>query len=404
MKKRVALLAGLLLISGQVLGANIRLRHTNFEATYNLVDSIYGPGSVNNGRDWDAFLRFRAEVDIDLGNHGNIATLIDLSNVDSTEASWIDGREYKDGRDENKTVKMHYTNSFEDFTVGIGALVLDGTDGEKSVPLETLMDDSAFIRWNVMGSKDTSLTFYPYAVPLTWGDWRTEETFDFGNDEEDFYQSYRPGFVLDHKVSDTLNTTFKLAKLDARDYTDKDNNFAYQGIVNTHIAGFDLNAYYGSTTWDKDDNVTAYGLMASTNLIKNSTVRFHFNAQKEGNDDLQTWYYLGGDYYLPSINNYSVTAFGSILLEKNINWFDGDLRGNALGQGENPWDPKSPDTLTTIEAGVRFAQGNFAISPIFNLYISENQIFAEKGEEGDKGASSKRAYSLGVKFSHAVWS
>ena len=413
MKKTVALLAGMLLASGTVLGADITLNHTKFEATYNLMDSINGTGSTYVGKTWDANLRFRAAVGLDLGESGKITTLIDLSNVDEGDNEDI----------ENRTIRMNYVNSFKDFELAIGGVVFDGRDKELnaiehqdvefdhdndhntdpvivSVPsttvvknpisLSTLATRDSYIKWNVLGSKKLSLTYYPYAIDMAWKDWDTEETFKGKTD---------PGMEVDYKINDNTDVELRVATMHGNDTSAKENKFAYRATLNTKVAGITLNTYYGFNGEEKsvieDTNnplvKVAYGVMANKTFGEKLTVQANFNSETVGAGKAKVWMFGKASYVLPELKGYEATAFASGRLQnKEVASYDGDLKGDSWGD---------PGQLLKLNAGVKLAQGNFSVTPNFTMYSAEKEVFVKKGS----ATHEKTATAVGITFAHEVW-
>lgn len=390
MKKTVALLAGMLLVSGQVLAADISLNHTKFEATYNLMDSINGTGSTYVGKTWDANLRFRAAVGLDLGESGKITTLVDLSNVDEADDEDI----------ENRTIRMNYVNQFKDFELAIGGIVLDGRDVELNehdatkvrnpISLSTLATRDSYIKWNVLGSKKLSLTYYPYAIDMGWKDWDTEETFKAKSDS---------GMEIDYKINDKTDVELRVATLHGNDTTAKDNKFMYRATLNAEVAGVTLNTYFGSTTEEKavveaehsEIIKVAYGVMANKTFGEKLTVQANYNSETVGANKAKVWMFGKASYALPEVKGYEVTAFASGRLQnKEVADIDGDLKGSGNGD---------PGQLLKLNAGVKLAQGNFSVTPNVTMYSAEKEVFLKKGET----ALEKTATSVGITFAHEVW-
>jgi len=382
MKKTATLVAGLLLVSGTIFGADWKLNHTLFESTYNFADSINGPLSTNEKMEWDETFRLKVEAETKLGNFGSLSTFADFSK----------------GTDERE-VSVQYKRTANDFEVGLGAeiLAVNPTTKDMEFSIYPKYDKNTYFKWNVLGSKKIALTYYPWEAPMSWEDWDTMETFIHKD----------PGMVLDVKATDKTSVTFKVATLNEDDFT-KENYLAINTSLKTSVVGVNLQAYGAFTTEDEDNKELGFGIMAEKNLTKKLNVKASFNSMKKGSDkdDNKVGAFGKVSYRLNDFNKYIPTAYAQALYKNEAAVGDTDTTGD--GGNLNGW-VSGKGNLTKLEAGLKMQQGNFTVTPKVIVETREKNAYVEyKGTQFDytnesKAVTAKSFTTVGVTFSHEVW-
>lgn len=384
MKKTVTLVAGLLLVSGTIFGAEVKLKHTMFESTYNAYDSISGPLSNFQKKPWDATFRVKLEAEAKLGNFGTVTGIADF-----TKAK------------EDREISIQYNRKFGDFEVGTGAYILKNnnydfnnngnySDNERVIEasLDPKMDKNTYFKWKVMGSNALSLTYYPWQTPMSWEDWDTMETFIHKN----------PGMVLDVNAIKDTTLTVKVATLNEDDYS-KENYYAINTSVKTKVAGANISAYGAFTTEDSNNKEIAYGVMADKSLTKKIAVKASFNSSKDGKNDAKMGAFGKVSYSMNSYKNYSPTAYVQGLWKNEAAAAEFT---DATNDGREWIDGVTDGNLYRVETGVKLQQGNFSLTPRVTYETRDKNHYVEY--KGTKSKATSKSYStVGVTFSHEVW-
>lgn len=387
MKRTATLVAGLLLVTGTVFGASEwKMTGANVEGTYFLTNSQYG-SLGSDGGDLD--------MEVKIEKSGDFGTLGLRLQTD------------KPG-DGDQDLELLYSKTQGDWSVGTAARLIDSTG---DIILSTKRDDSTYIKWNVMGSKTTALTFYPYEVGGMSFD---NETF------ESFIDYSKPGLKLDTKVANT-NVSFTLATTNGDNVTENQNTFKV--AADTKVAGITIMAAAGVGETTKKYSATDKTLDGKV-TVANASMTNNTDYVKEGNfaavqakttfgkisvlaefntesaefkttgssgtkqaEITQTGIYGKVSYDMGTMNTYKLTPYASM----EITDYETKVLGTKVAA--------SSDTLTDVEAGLDINQGSFTVTPkIVINKAADNKIFYEE----DKTTTDKSATMVGIKFKYAL--
>lgn len=403
MKRTATLVAGLLLVTGTVFASEWKMTGANVEGTYYLTNSQ--TGSLGSSQDNDLDMEVKVEKS---GDFGTLGLRLQMD---------------KDG---DEDLELLYSRTQGDWTVGTAAILINADGGLLNGTSTSMKkDDATYIKWNVMGSKTTTLGFYPYGTPDMSFDNETFESFiDYG----------KPGLKLDTKVANT-NVSFTLATTNGDNATENQNTFKV--AADTKVAGFDIKAAagVGETTvnyaknsatllgkvnagsvakilssdtsydlagtgndWDavKEGNFAAVQVKTTVGKI---SVLAEFNTESAEFKELkadggaklaevsQTGIYGKVSYDMGTMNTYKLTPYASM----EITDYETKVLGTKVAA--------SSDTLTDVEAGLDINQGSFTVTPkIVINKAADKKIFNEE----DKTTTDKSATMVGIKFKYAL--
>lgn len=347
MKRTATLVAGLLLVTGTVFGASEwKASEGKVQGTFNLVNT--GKGALQSEGN-DLYLKFRTEKDF--GNAGLVGV----------EAKF-------DKNDADNTVKLTYSKTEGDFTVGTSATILEAKESDSgtkvnagAISLKMAEGSDTYIKWNVMGSKTTTLTFYPYSVDgLSW-DNDTWESFTATKNNG--------GVTLATKVA-TSDLRVKFAAVEGG--TGAEAAYTVKGEFDTKVAGATVNAAAGYVTQTKVQFAAAKASLPMGKL----TVKGEVNTEKVASGDAKFGAFAKVSYAMGDVMKYTTTPYAQVkLLNDQVS--------------------ASKGAQTNIEAGVDMKQGSFTITPKVILNTAEKADYARV-----KDANEKSEFIAGVKVAY----
>jgi len=393
MKKTSALVAGLLLVSGTIFGMDVKLKHSKLEGTYNFIDSIQGAATSDTQKSWDANLRVQLATEFDLGDYGTVITDLDITKVESErELGLIYKRNYGDfeGSVSSKLIgNREITETIKNTT---GTVTGTSTYRQTELLLSPRTDDeTTYIKWNILGNKDYSLTYYP---------WYMETKFDTEGADDAFTGYNYPGLKLDGNIKGLKTSvefsTIKGTDSSKYDYLEKNYHVATLTLDKT-IKGTRIVVFGGTTDLEKEKRLTSVAFKTSGNLTKNLSLKTALNTSKLGNGKEKLIAYGKVSYNLENINSYKPIVYTS-LLYKN----EAAVSGYTdITNGENKWiDTSLCGDLKEIETGLRLEQGNFSITPKAKVTMREKAAYVKSENEN---TISKYNFTLGITLAHEVW-
>lgn len=407
MKRTATLVAGLLLVTGTVFGASEwKMTGANVEGTYYLSNSA--TGSLGSSQDNDLDMEVKVEKS---GDFGTLGLRLQMD---------------KDG---DEDLELLYSRTQGDWTVGTAAILINADGGLLNGTSTSMKkNDETYIKWNVMGSKTTALTFYPYGVGGMSFDNETFESFiDYGN----------PGLKLDTKIANT-NVAFTLATDNGDDNTENQNTFKV--AADTKVAGFDIkvaagvgettktyaggDTFLGKISADAGTTTTTTTLNTVTNVITTSSTTTGADTGtyvKEGNfiaaqakttlgkisvlaefntesaefsttagakqfEVTQTGIYGKVSYDMGTMNTYKLTPYASLEIT------DYEVKYPGLATGDN--------TETDLEAGLDINQGSFTVTPKIVINSSDEKIYNK--EKATNAETEKDKTMVGIEFKYAL--
>ena len=393
MKKTAALVAGLLLVSGTVFGMDVKLKHTKIEGTYNFIDSIQGAVTSDTQKSWDANLRMQLATEFDLGDYGAVTADLDVTKVESErELGLIYKRNYGDfeGSISSKLIgNREVTETIKNTT---GTITGTSTFRETELLLSPRTDDeTTYIKWNILGNRDYSLTYYP---------WYMETKFDTEGADDAFTGYNHSGLKLDANINGLKTSvefsTIKGTDSSKYDYLEKNYHVATLTLDKT-IKGTRIVVFGGTTDLEKEKRLTSVAFKTSGNLTKNLSLKTALNTSKFGDGKEKIIAYGKLSYNFNDVKNYKPIVYTS-LLYKN----DAAVSGYTdITNGENKWiDTSLCGDLKELEAGLRLEQGNFSITPKAKITMREKAAYV-KFDNTD--TVSKYNFTVGATFAHEVW-
>lgn len=343
MKRTATLVAGLLLVTGTVFAGDWTVTGANVQGTFDLVNSQNGSLNSNGG---DLDLTLKAEKDY--GKAGVVGLKLALD------------------KDADSGLTLTYAKTEGDFTVATAAKLIDEKgsllNGDAVVAMNQNSD--TYFKWNVMGSKTTSLTFYPYEVAdMNW-DNDTFKSFDSTNN--------KGGLKLATKIGTSDLAVKFTSKND--DSTTK-NEYSVKGEFGTKVATATVNAAAGYSTGSKTTMMAIKASMPVAAL----TVNAEFNTEKVDTADAKVGVFVKGSYKLAEMNGYTPTAYASM---KMLNKYVVTASG----------------ATTETEAGLDLNKGSFTITPKVILNTAENKVLGKE----DSSEKSKNAMLVAVKVKYAM--
>lgn len=406
MKKTATLLAGLLLVSGTIFGASVELKHTKLEGTYNFVDTIDGPFTSDTQNDWDANVRFFLEANVDLKDYGVLTVDLDVTKVESErELSLIYKRSYGDFEGNIAAKMIGYKTVTETIKDNTGATTGSSTYGKTDFTLEPSLDDeNTYIKYNIFGNKDYSLTYYP---------WYMEIKFDTDWVADSFEGYNGPGIKLDKKIGDNSKISLEMTTLTGSDSTIADykekNQYAYAITGDTKINKTYITAFVGTSDVGKLSNGVRDGkkeldvaFRVKTNLTDKAYLINMFDWNKyEGREENGIQAFARLDYTLDKkYKNFKLIPYSSILYKNQAavgSYTDITYNGTTHTYA----DTSACGDLKELEAGLKFEQGNFSITPKARFTMREKAAYVKYNDE--ENLVSKYNFTAGVTFAHEVW-
>lgn len=332
MKRTATLLAGLLLVTGTVFAGEWSVTGARVETNTVLVDTQNGVGGVNGG---DLDLEVKAEK---AGAYGTVGLVL------------------QNDKDDDTDLRITYSKTEGDWSVATEALLVDSNGdllGQNKTDEGNMnKGDGTYIKWNVMGSKTTTLTVYPYEVGgLSW-DNDTWESFksDARHNEG--------GLVVATKVgASDVTVRYAVGKDES---TDK-NQYTLKGELATKVGTAKLNAAVGYGSGYKTTMAAAKVEMP----VSKFTVNAELNTQKTDDADTAVGAFVKGSYKLAAINGYNPTAYASFLM---LNEEAAALDGTAAA-------------YTEIEAGLGLNKGSFTVTPKVVINNSDEEIYGKENSD-----------------------
>lgn len=398
MKKTVVLLAGLFLVSGTIFGASIELKHTKLEGTYNVIDSIDGPFTSDTQNDWDANVRFQLQADIDLKDYGVLTVDLDVTKVES-----------------DRELGLIYKRSYGDFEASIAAqmigykTVTDSNSVTNSTVDFTLKpeleDETTYIKYNIFGDKNNSFTYYP---------WYMEIKFDTDWVADSFEGYNGPGIKYEKRMGENNKIALEMTTLTGSDssktdYTEK-NKYAYAITGDTKIHNTYVTAFVGASDAGKLSSGVRDGkkeldvaFKIKTSLTDKAYLINMFDWNKyEGREENGIQAFARLDYTLDKIyKNFKLIPYSSILYKNQA--AVGTYTDSTYSGTTHTWvDTSACGDLKEIEAGIKFEQGNFSITPKARFTMREKAAYVEYDND-NTGLVSKNNFTVGVTFNHEVW-
>lgn len=329
MKRTATLLAGLLLVTGTVFAAEWSVTGARVETNTTLVDTQNGVGGVNGG---DLDLEVKAEK---TGAYGTVGLVL------------------QNDKDDDTDLRITYSKTEGDWTVATEALLVDSNGdllGQNKTDEGNMnKGDGTYIKWNVMGSKTTALTIYPYEVGgMSWDN----DTWESFTDETN-----AGGLVLATKVGAAdVNVRYAVGN----DEGTTKNQYTLKGDMSTKVGTAKVAAAVGYSSGVK---ITLAAIKAEMPVGK-VTVNAELNTQTIDEADTAVGAFVKGSYKLADKNGYKPTAYASFLMMNDEAAADD---GTAAG-------------YTEIEAGLGLNKGSFTITPKVVINNSDEKIY---GKEDD---------------------
>lgn len=340
MKRTATLLAGLLLVTGTVFAAEWTVTGARVETNTTLVDTQNGVGGVDGG---DLDLEVKAEK---TGAYGTVGLVL------------------QNDKDDDTDLRVTYTKTEGDWTVATEALLVDSNGdllGQNKTDEGNMnKGDGIYIKWNVMGSKTTTLTIYPYEVGgLSW-DNDTWESFKDNARHKD------GGLALATKVGES---DLAVRLVTANDETTTKNEYTLKGDFSTKVGTAKLAVAAGYASGFKTTMAAAKVEVP----VSKFTVNAELNTQKTDEADTSVGAFVKGSYKLAAVNGYNPTAYVSFLYMNEA--------ANLL-EDDNPADAAAGDR-TEIEAGLGMNKGSFTITPKVVIKNADNSVYG-KEDSADK--------------------
>ena len=348
MKRTATLVAGLLLVTGTVFASEWKVAGATVEGTYNLMHSEFGALGAE-GED----LNLTLKPEKDFGKAG----------VVGVEAEFD-----KDGED--NSVKLTYSKTEGDFTVATSAKILQADDDttdkhDAQISLKTDEGSDTYIKWNVMGSKTTTLTFYPWEVDgMSW-DNDTWESFKNSNNNG--------GLTLATKVAN-LDTKVKFSATEGK--SNADAKYTVKGEFGLAVAKAKVDAAVGYSNSSKTSLVAAKASLPMGKL----TVNGEFNTTKVDKADAAVGIFAKVSYAMGDLQGYAATPYASFKMLNDVAAFE---------------DEGIKSDYTEIEAGIGMAKGSFTITPKVIVNAADKAVYGRVND-----ADEKSAFKAGVKVAY----
>lgn len=353
MKRTATLVAGLLLVTGTVFASEWKMTGATVEGTFDLVNTQNGALNSNGG---DLNLTFKTEKEFTVGTVG-------------VEAKF-------NKSEEDNAVKLTYSKTEGDFTVATSAKILEAKDTNSSVTsvkeagaisFKTAEGSDTYIKWNVMGSKTTSLTFYPYEVDgMNW-DKDTFVSFDNSNN--------KGGFKLATKIG-ASDLAIKFSEKDGDSKTE--NKYSVKGELSTKVSTASITAAAGMST----STGTTFAAAKVEMPVAKFTVIGEVNVENmDTYKDAKFGMFAKGSYKMPVMNGYTPTAYASF---KSVS--SPDLKATPTTD--------EAITKTTTELGLGLNKGSFTITPKAVLEAADKNAYDK--EKSENGTTEKSATKLAV--------
>ena len=350
MKRTATLLAGLLLVTGTVFAAEWSVTGARVETNTTLVDTQNGVGGVDGG---DLDLEVKAEK---TGAYGTVGLVL------------------QNDKDDDTDLRVTYTKTEGDWTVATEALLIDSNGdllGQNKTD-EGNMDkgDGTYIKWNVMGSKATALTIYPYEVGgMSWDN----DTWESFTDETN-----EGGLVLSTKVgASDVNVRYAAGG----DSDEAKNQYTLKGDMSTKVGTAKIAAAVGYSSGVK---ITVAAIKAEMPVGK-VTVNAELNTQTIDEADTAVGAFVKGSYKLADKNGYKPTAYASFLY----------LNDEAAADDEDVAVTATAG-YTEIEAGLGLNKGSFTVTPKVVIQNSDEKRFGK--EDSTDGEKSSMAAKITVTY------